>query len=91
MRKLVAIGAGQALAASAGCGGDSSDDKKSTSSPTAMPSSVHFGAVAMTTDRLAIALDGGRDGGKATAFLTDGEPTATRSGSRARRTTGGSA
>jgi hypothetical protein len=35
-----------------------------------MPSSVYFGAVAMTTDRLAVALDNG----KVTAFLTDGEP-----------------
>jgi hypothetical protein len=35
-----------------------------------MPSSVYFGAVAMTTDRLAVALENG----KVKAFLTDGEP-----------------
>ena len=75
MRKVVAIGAGLALAASAGCGGDSGDgadnaDGKKPAPTAVMPSSVYFGAVAMTTDRLAIALDNG----KATVFLTDGEP-----------------
>jgi hypothetical protein len=74
MRKVVALGAGLALAVTAGCGGDGGDEKKSTSAPATAPSGVYFGAVAMTTDRLAVAFDNTGNSGKVTAFLTDGEP-----------------
>lgn len=70
MRRLVAVLLGIALLA-AGCGGDDDDegdDEQSGGTP--MRSSVYFGAVAMTTDRLALAFEGTR----VTAFLTDGEP-----------------
>jgi len=75
MGKLLVIGTGLALVASAGCGdgndgNDANGANGKANKQAAMPSSVYFGAVAMTTDRLAISLGDG----KVTAFLTDGEP-----------------
>jgi hypothetical protein len=65
MRRLtVLLGAVALVATACGGGGDGSGGG------TPMRSSVYFGAVAMTTDRLAIAVDGER----VTAFVTDGEP-----------------
>ena len=64
MKRLLAAVSGLALVAG-GCGGDGGEGDG-----TAMRSSVYFGAVAMTTDRLALAFDGD----EVTAFVVDGEP-----------------
>lgn len=67
MRKLPTVALAVALLVLVACG-DDGDEEEPAAAP--MQSSVYFGAVGMTTDRLAIAFDGDR----MTAFLTDGEP-----------------
>ncbi len=71
MRRLTVLVVGLALLA-AGCGDDDDDGDEGTGAggTTPMRSSVYFGAVAMTTDRLALAFEGDQ----VTAFVTDGEP-----------------
>jgi hypothetical protein len=56
--------------AAAGCGSDDDGGNGPSGGTTTMPSNVYFGAVAMTTDRLAVALDGD----KVRAYVVDGEP-----------------
>jgi hypothetical protein len=64
------------LVAGAGCGSDEDDEGQGQGQTTQpMQSSVFFGAVSRTTDRLAVAFDGDLAAtAKVRVFLTDGEP-----------------
>ena len=70
MRRLGLVGLVLVLAGTAGCGSDDDKDNDDEGTrPAAMPSNVYFGAVAMTTDRLAVALEGDT----VKAYVVDGE------------------
>lgn len=52
------------------CGGNEGEDRGAP----AMSSGVYFGTVAMTTDRVAVALEDGQGRQRVRAFVADGEP-----------------
>lgn len=70
MRRLLVVMLGVSLTVLTGCSDDGDDNEGRSGTTQPVASSVYFGAVGMTTDRLAIAFDGD----KMRSFLTDGEP-----------------